>query len=164
MIGRIFMTVPVLLLSLLPSLLLSAQTASDPNDQRLARIEASVSRAELIFKGSVVSVGPPPPFEGGGFAAIQKVSYLVEELLLGDLPVGEPVIIELFVVRGSRTAESGKNELSKQFFAKNSVHLVIAKSAHGVWESVDEDYGTLAATPENELLVRTMMDKPESSL
>lgn len=157
--------IQALVLGLLMGSIISAPLAStDTRDPMRVRVGESIAHAELVFKGKVESVGPPPFFESGAFAATQKVTYLVEEVWLGHLPVGEIVVMEQVVVRGSRTAEPGKNELSATLFLKNSVHLVMAVMVHGHFESVDEEYGTLEATPENESLIRKALQERESSL
>lgn len=119
-----------------------------------SRISQAIGRADLVFKGKVESVGEAPLLESGRYLAAQRVEYRVVEVWVGKVSAGDRVVVDHVVVRGSASAEPGKNELSNALFRPGSMLLVIAAKANEHWQILDEEYGTLPANAANEALVR----------
>jgi hypothetical protein len=102
---------------------------------------------DLIFVGSVLSVGKPPRGWSGYGGSYQTVQYKVEKILKGQLE--EPQItIQHIVVYGSNTAQEGdKPGLSPELFSVNAKVIVSSqKTESGTWKSLSEDAGALPAT------------------
>ena len=126
------------------------------------RLTSNLRRADLIFVGTVVHVGPPPKFRSGGFMALQEVRYKVENVLKGVLPAGTAELdIQHVVVGGSRTADASPeaNRLSPTVFAPGSHRVVIARRESSMWLGSDEDYGVIAASDSNLTAIKQLLSE-----
>lgn len=108
-------------------------------------------RGDLIFVGTVESVGPPPGQWSGPVATYQEVRYRVEETIKGTVAAHEIGVLHA-VVRNGPTAEPGDVPgLSSWLFASGSKVVVMAvHDAFGPWVAPSEYFG---AMPYSRLLV-----------
>lgn len=113
-----------------------------------SRLVEAVTAADLVFRGTVQSVGDPPAVRSGRIRAVQTVTYRVERVLLGDAAVGTSIQVAHVVVSGSANAEPGENRLSTRRFRPGNVLLVVARTRDGGYTDIDESYGTLEDSPE----------------
>jgi len=113
---------------------------------------------DLIFVGTVVSVGNPPRGWSGYGGSYQTVTYKVDKILKGQYETSQ-ISIQHIVVYGSNTAENGeKPGLSSELFVINAKLIVSTqKTDDGKWKALSEDSGALPAT-------REWLQKIESAL
>ena len=126
------------------------------------RLTSNLRRADLIFVGTVVHVGPTPKFRSGGFMALQAVRYKVEKVLKGVLPAGTAELdVQHVVVGGSRTADRSPkaNRLSPSVFAPGSRLVVVARRESSMWLGSDEDYGVIPATDSNLVAIKELLNR-----
>jgi len=104
---------------------------------------------DLIFVGTVVSVGNPPHGWSGYGGSYQTVTYKVEKILKGKQETPQ-ISVQHIVVYGSNTAQHGeKPGLSSELFAPNAKLIVSAqKTDEGRWKALSEDASALPATDE----------------
>jgi hypothetical protein len=105
--------------------------------------------SDLIFSGTVESIGNPPRDWSGYFNSYQEVRYKVEKVFKGQ-ESGPEITIQHVIVYGGKTARTGEDPaLSPElFFVKAKLIVCARKSQSGVYKSLDENYGALPATPE----------------
>jgi hypothetical protein len=108
-----------------------------------------VQESDLIFIGTVSSVGVPPQGWSGYAGAYQTVSYKIEKILKGQYEKPQ-ISIHHVVVYGSNTAQEGDQPgLSSKLFAINAKLIVSAqKTDNDQWKALSEDAGALPATTE----------------
>jgi len=126
------------------------------------RLASNLRRADLVFVGTVVHVGPPPKFRSGRFMALQEVRYKVEDVLKGALPGGTGALkVQHVVVGGSRTADPSPeaNRLSPIVFAPGSRLVVVASRQSSMWLGSDEDYGVIPATDLNLVAIKELLKR-----
>ena len=104
---------------------------------------------DLVFVGTVASLGNPPSGWSGYAGSYQTVTYKVERILKGKYDTPQ-ITIQHILVYGSNTAASGdKPGLSPELFAVKAKLIVSAqKIEEGRWKSLSEDAGALPATDE----------------
>ena len=102
---------------------------------------------DLIFVGTVASVGNPPRGWSGYAGSYQTVTYKVEKVLKGKYDTPE-ISIQHIVVYGSNTAQDGdKPGLSSKLFAVKTKLIVSAQQSNeGRWKALSEDASALPAT------------------
>ena len=125
------------------------------------RILEAAKKHDLIFVGSVLSVGPAPQHWSGRFPAYQEVRYRVEEVVKGT-PPGAEITVRHVVVKGGATAVAGDQPgLSPDLFKKGARLLVMAqKTLDGLWASTDERSGAVAESAELVKKVRGVVPRP----
>jgi hypothetical protein len=105
---------------------------------------------ELIFVGTVESIGPPPDHWRGPLASYQEVRYRVEETIKGI--AGPRLLVIHTVVKGSPTAEPGDVPgLSSSLFFGGARLLVMGVEHAGGWCYAPSEY--FGAMPYSRLLV-----------
>jgi hypothetical protein len=159
-LGRIFVT--CFLLSGTVAHSGSAAALEKERPARESRIRTAVSSADLVFVGLVEKVGQPPRFKSGRYKAAQPVTYMITEVLKGQVPGTARITVQHVVLEGSRNANPrpGTNELSPSIFKKGNRLIVMTREERvdgREWVDVDEDFGTLEAREENLKLVRTLL-------
>jgi len=104
---------------------------------------------DLIFVGTVVSIGNAPRGWSGYGGSYQTITYKVEKILKGQLETPQ-ISVQHIVVYGSNTAQRGeKPGLSSELFATNAKLIVSAqKTDEGKWKALSEDASALPATDE----------------
>jgi hypothetical protein len=108
---------------------------------------------ELIFVGTVESVGPPPPHWSGMLPAYQEVHYRVDQAIKGE--TGPQMVAIHPVVRDSPTAEPGNvPRLSCQLFHCGATLLVMGVAHSGGLCCVASEH--FGAMPYSRLLVERM--------
>jgi hypothetical protein len=104
---------------------------------------------DLIFVGTVVSVGNPPHGWSGYGGSYQTVTYKIEKIFKGKYESPQ-ISVQHILVYGSNTADKGeKPGLSSELFAVNAKLIVSAqKTDDGKWKALSEDASALPATAE----------------
>ena len=115
-------------------------------------------KSDLVFVGTVRSVGRAPIDWSGYGNTYQTVQYKVERVFKGENTQAE-ISIDHVVVYGSKTAQPGDTPgLSTDLFAPNAKLLVSArKSQSGAYKSLSDNYGAMPAT-------ETLLKKMEAAL
>ena len=109
---------------------------------------------EVIFVGTVQSVGPPPARWSGPLATYQEVRYRVDETISGE-PLGPLLSVIHPVVRDSATAAPGEVPgLSSSLFHCGATLLIMGVELSGTrCCAASEHFGAL---PYSRLLVERM--------
>jgi len=109
---------------------------------------------ELIFVGTIESVGPPPSHWSGPLAAYQEVHYRVDQTIKGE-PIGPHMVAIHPVVRDSPTAEPGNVPgLSCRLFQCGATLLVMGVAHSGGLCCVASEH--FGAMPYSRLLVERL--------
>jgi hypothetical protein len=111
---------------------------------------------ELIFVGTVETVGVPPKRWSGSLEAYQAVRFRVHETIQGAFLDGH-VVVCYPVVKGSATAEPGDvPSLAKRLFAAGTRLLVLAVEDPLTLRFIGSEH--FGALPYSLLLVERMRD------
>ena len=108
------------------------------------RAEQASGQREVIFVGTVESVGSPPALWRGPCAAYQEVCYRVDQTIKGER-IGPRLVVIHPVVRDSPTAEPGDVPgLSRCLFTCGATLLVMGV-AHpgGLCHATSEVFGAM---------------------
>ena len=111
------------------------------------RIKANAKVADLIFVGTITTLGPPPRREP--LKAIQTVTYALDHTVKGS-PSGSLVNVAHRVVSGSRHADPTAGQLSETMFAPGRTLIVFVKKGNSAFEDFDENLGTIPYSRSNE--------------
>ena len=116
--------------------------------------EQADGQRELIFVGTIESVGPPPSHWSGPRAAYQEVRYRVDQTIKGE-PIGPQMVAIHPVVRDSPTAEPGNVPgLSCRLFQCGATLLVMGVAHSGGLCCVASEH--FGAMPYSRLLVERL--------
>lgn len=126
----------------------TATTAKDPVKPAAS---SSIERADLAFKGRVVSLGVAPNAWSGVLAIYQPVTWRVERVYRGDAALaGTELVVRHVLVAGSRTAQASPPGLNPTMFAVESEWIVLATTVGGPPTCLSENDGIVAPSAEVE--------------
>lgn len=122
--------------------------AANLNEQRV-RIEEGVLKADLVFIGRIVRVGPPPQFESGRGIASQQVVYKLLKILKGQL-AGEEIEVWHLVNPGA--------VFSSQLAPGKELIAFVQKKGDKFWAAGSEA-GAIPMSVQNVNTVMTMLER-----
>jgi hypothetical protein len=132
--------------------------ASFSRSEEKAVLSGLAADADYVFVGRVAELGQPPATWSGYYLTTQKVRYVVEDVLKGDLSSGEPLAVAHVVVAGSRQANPQAVGLDPDLFVPDRRFIVFAKR---LWDEVvveNENYGILPFTMDEMRAVRRLVE------
>lgn len=113
------------------------------------RLQEIAQKSDLVFTGTVVSVGEAPGDWSGYTNTYQTVRYKVDRVLKGKETARE-ISVDHVVVYGGLTAQPGETPgLSTELFSVNAKLIVLARKAQsGAYKGLNENYSAVPATAE----------------
>jgi hypothetical protein len=112
-------------------------------------LQEQVRESDIVFIGSVISLGKPPNGWSGYGNSYQTVNYKVEKILKGTYTKPEISILHVVVFASLTAQEGDTSALSPELFALQSKLIVSARKTNdGEWKSLAENFGALPATAE----------------
>jgi hypothetical protein len=134
-------------------------------DANAQRVRQSARRASLIVVGAVSSVGTRPIAWSGFLRIDQTATYTIDHLVKGNF-TSATISVQHMVVGGSRNADTSPG-LSLTRFATGQKLIVSLAERAGRYYDLDEDFGTLPYSANNESALRALLvhevDLPLSS-
>lgn len=145
----------------------STEFDSDLLNNNKDQIDADVTKAELIFVGTIKSIGTAPTYWSGITWSTQAVTYTVDAVLKGSYSDSEITIYHV-LVDGSRHAADTPSLTDEIFDAGNKL-IVFAKENDDYVElgegwtvpkymDFDENFGTIPYSAQNEQAVKSMIN------
>ena len=145
-----------------------SQTLNDNS----TRIQSNVTSAELIFVGTITALGTAPTFWSGIARSTQGVTYTVDDVIKGTYTDSEITIYHM-VVDGSRQAADTPGLSSDIFAVGNKLIVFATENTDYVllegyevprYLDVDEEYGTIPYSQQNEEVIVSMTDSAAMTL
>lgn len=97
-----------------------------------------LKRADAVFVGEVMDMGPPPPSWSGVFLMTQRVSYQVLEVLKGTFQAAT-IDVHHIVLEGAPTA-GPQPGLSRDLFRPGNRLVVLVELVRDVYDDTKSEY------------------------
>lgn len=122
-------------------------------DARHTLVRMIGQEAELVFVGTVISVGPPPPAWSGKMRARQAVAFGVERVLKGLVPGPTVTVYEPVVANSRLAASTVEPGLSPTLFRSGNRLIVFARKGipPETFDGTDENVGVIPSSPQNDV-------------
>jgi hypothetical protein len=115
-----------------------------------------VRTSDLVFVGTVTSIGAAPVRWSGRYASYQTIGYSVDSVLKGNFADAQ-LSVQHPVVDGSRTADAVNIGLSSTLFGVGNRLIILASITGPSVFDVDENFGVLPFSDANQQAVRASL-------